>query len=168
MAPSCTLENGIKLEHPNPPSALRWWFQQLIPVLCHECRRVIRAEYFDDPAAPFLCNTCLEKLPWFEPQGRCPYCKLEIEPGSKTPCSHGVSRTWHLDRLRSAFVYRGILQDWVLSFKFGSRQSLSFLLGRLFALGMIGQGVEKDFTCMVPIPLHQNGSGPGDLTSPCC
>ena len=50
---------------------------------------------------------------------------------------------------------RGILQDWVLSFKFGSRQSLSFLLGRLFALGMIGQGVEKDFSCMVPIPLHQ-------------
>jgi len=60
MAPSCTLENGIKLEHPNPPSALRWWFQQLIPALCHECRRVIRAEHFDDPAAPFLCNTCLE------------------------------------------------------------------------------------------------------------
>ena len=155
MAPSCTLENGIKLEHPNPPSALRWSFQQLIPALCHECRRVIRAEHFDDPAAPFLCNTCLEKLPWFEPQGRCSYCGLEIEPESKTPCSHGVSRTWHLDRLHSAFVYRGILQDWVLSFKFGSRQSLSFLLGRLFALGMIGQGVEKDFSCMVPIPLHQ-------------
>ena len=68
MAPSFTLENGIKLEHPNPPSALRWWFQQLIPALCHECRRVIRAEHFDDPAAPFLCNTCLEKLPWFEPR----------------------------------------------------------------------------------------------------
>ena len=103
MAPSCTLKNGIKLEHPNPPSALRWWFQQLIPALCHECRRVIRAEHFDDPAAPFLCNSCLKKLPWFEPQSRCPYCGLEIEPGSKTPCSHGVSRTWHLDRLRSAF-----------------------------------------------------------------
>ena len=155
MAPSCTLENGIKLEHPNLPSALRWWFQQLIPALCHECRRVIRAELFDDPAAPFLCNTCLEKLLWFEAQGRCPYCGLEIELGSKTPCSHGVSRTWHLDRLCSAFVYRGILQDWVLSFKFGSRQSLSFLLGRLFALGMIGQGVAKDISCMVPIPLHQ-------------
>ena len=89
MAPSCSLDNGIKLEHPNPPSALRWWFQQLIPALCHECRRVIRAEHFDDPAAPFLCNTCLKKLPWFEPQGRCPYCGLEIEPGSKTLCSHG-------------------------------------------------------------------------------
>ncbi len=114
-----------------------------------------RAEHFDDPAAPFLCNICLKKMPWFEPQSRCPYCGLEIEPGSKTPCGHGVSRTWHLDRLRIAFVYRGILQDRVLSFKFGSRQSLSFLLGRLFALGMIGQGVEKDFSCMVPIPLHQ-------------
>ena len=79
MAPLCTLENGIKLKHPNPPSALRWWFQQLIPALCHECRRVIRAEHFDDPAAPFLCNTCLKKLPWFEPQGRGPYCGLEIE-----------------------------------------------------------------------------------------
>ncbi len=67
----------------------------------------------------------------------------------------GVSHTWHLDCLRSAFVYRGILHDWVLSFKFGSRQSLSFLLGRLFALWMIGQGMEKDFSCMVPIPLHQ-------------
>ena len=74
---------------------------------------------------------------------------------AKHHASHGVSRTWHLDRFHSAFVYRGILQDWVLSFKFGSRQSLSFLLGRLFALGMIGQGVEKDFSCMVPIPLHQ-------------
>ena len=66
----------------------------------------------------------------------------------------------HLDRLRSAFVYRGILQDWVLSFKFGSRQSLSFLLGRLFALGMIGQGVEKDFTCMVPIPSPKTAQVP--------
>ena len=28
-------------------------------------------------------------------------------------------------------------------------------LVQLFALGMIGQGVEKDFSCMVPIPLHQ-------------
>ncbi len=63
MAPSCTLENGTMLDHPNPPSALRWWFQQLIPTLCHECLRMIRAEHFDDPAAPFLCNTCLEKLP---------------------------------------------------------------------------------------------------------
>ncbi len=89
MAPSCTLENGIKLEHPNPPSALRWWFQQLIPALCHECRRVIRAEHFDDPAAPFLCNTCLEKLPWFEAQGRCPYCGLEIEPGRKHHAAMG-------------------------------------------------------------------------------
>ena len=62
MAPSCTLENGIKLEHPNPPSSLRWWFQQLIPALCHECRRVIRAELFDDPATPFFCNTCLKKM----------------------------------------------------------------------------------------------------------
>ena len=94
-------------------------------------------------------------MPWFEAQSRCPYCGLEIEPGSKTLYSHGVSRIWHLDRFRSSFVYRGILQDWILSFKFGSRQSLSFLLGRLFALGMIGQGVEKDFSCMVPIPLHQ-------------
>ena len=110
MAPSCTLENGIKLEHLNPPSALCWWFQQMIPALCHECRRVIRAEHFDDPAAPFLCNICLEKLPWFEPQGRCPYCGLEIEPGSKTPCSHGVSRTWHLDRLLLSIHKRGSLR----------------------------------------------------------
>ena len=94
----------------------------------------------------------------FEPQVAA-LIGVEIEPGSKHR-SHGVSRTWHLDRHSQCFCLPGDTPGLLLPL-FGSRHPLSFLLGRLFALGMIGQGMEKDFLRMVPIPLHQNGSGPG-------
>ena len=83
MAPSCTLENGIKLEHPNPPSAIRWWLKQLIPALCRECRRVIRAEHFDDPAAPFLCNTCLKKTAMVRASGSLPLLRAGNRTGQQ-------------------------------------------------------------------------------------
>ena len=154
MAPSCILENGIKLEHPNPPSGLRWWLQQMIPSVCHGCRKILGVKAFDDPAFPFLCTECLKQLPWFDPEGRCSRCGMEQETGMQKACGHGVSRQWHLDQLRCGFVYGGMLQDWILAFKFGGRQSLSFLLGRLFALSLMGQKTENDYDCMVPIPLH--------------
>ena len=52
------------------------------------------------------------------------------------------------------YSHQLMLQDWILTFKFGGRQSLSFLLGRFFALSMMGQKTENDYDCTGPIPFQ--------------
>ena len=95
MAPSCILENGIKLEHPNPPSVLRWWFQQLIPALCHECRRRTPPEA--SPHIGTLRDSCQLGRQWLAG------CR---PPSHHSPCSPRLALT------DSCHVWVGDLEVW--------------------------------------------------------
>ena len=142
--------------HPQPPSRIGQWLQQLLPPACHHCRALIPANAYAEGGAPFLCPECLDRLPWLAPAFSCQRCgHLTAEPKRRS-CPQCLGSNWSLHQTIADLRYEGIVREWVLRCKFGRQDWLGPLLGRLMALAQQQRPPLPSNAVLIPVPLHPN------------
>ena len=143
-------------QHPQPPSRIKQWLQQLLPPTCHDCRVLIPANAYAEAGTPFLCPECLRNLPWLVPAFSCQRCgNLTAEP-MRQGCPQCFDSNWSLHQTIADLRYEGIVREWVLRCKFGRQDWLGPLLGRLMVLAQQQRPPLPPNVVLIPVPLHPN------------
>ena len=140
-------------QHPQPPSRIKQWLQQLLPPTCHDCRVLIPANAYAEAGTPFLCPECLRRLPWLVPAFSCQRCgNLTAEP-MRQGCPQCFDSNWSLHQTIADLRYEGIVREWVLRCKFGRQDWLGPLLGRLMVLAQQQRPPLPPNVVLIPVPI---------------
>ncbi len=126
----------------------------LIPPKCWHCRQWL-PPHQAKAAYPFVCAPCLENLPWTDPAYSCAHCGQQTAESKRLYCPHCLENKFHFDQLWGGFQYEGILQQWIISFKFGKHEQMARMLGKLLALSLMRYQEFPEIDAIIPIPLHR-------------
>ena len=134
------------------------WKQRLIshlvPPVCWNCRQHISSNSEPQPLFPFLCRSCFKALPWMDRDHSCLRCGNLTAGTQRLGCPSCLNLSWSLDQTWSVFEYAEIIRDWILQLKFGKKEHLAPMLGRLIASNLNVSWLEQ-YDAIVPIPLHK-------------
>ena len=137
-------------------SHLQHLIWQLLPPACRKCNTLLSGKELKSIAAPFLCDLCLQSLPWTDQEHSCQQCANPTAETHRLRCPHCLEQDWFFNQIHSAFCYDADIRDWVHHLKFGSKEQLAPLLGRLCALSFQGKHSFLEADAVIPIPLHVN------------
>ncbi len=120
----------------------------LIPAWCIQCRAFINNRI--QSRSPFLCQTCFQNLPQFDPS-ICLKCGRSHDPKS-------CQTEWasHIQNFYSVFSYEDPVRAWISSLKYNR----NFFTGRMFQLFIrdwfdARQADLRNLDLVIPIPLHR-------------
>lgn len=130
--------------------SLRWF----IPPICWHCGQWLRQDERQQVAYPFVCPACLVELTWSNPEYSCAHCGHQTAEPQRIFCPHCIDNRFHFDQLWSGFHYEATIQQWLLQFKYGRKEHMALLLGRLLSLSL-EQYELPTVDGIIPIPLHR-------------
>lgn len=115
----------------------------LFPPRCVQCGRL---DYL-------VCPPCLALIEWVKP----PYClrcgrALSGPARNVERCETCATRPMHLDAVRAAMEFSGVVRQAVHAFKYEGQRQLAGVLGEWMAQAWPGTGLAADY--IVPVPLH--------------
>jgi len=122
----------------------------LFPADCLVC-----ADALERPLAGPLCTSCIAGFPRIEPP-YCPRCGIPyprgVAPGVCGPCRSPRRR---FRRARAALVYGDDVRRALHALKFGGRERVASVLGRVAALNLCGPHGLHGYAAVVPVPLSR-------------
>ena len=97
----------------------------------------------------WLCAECLVQMPRVEP----PFCsRCGNASATDGLCARCRATPWHIECIRSAFYFEGLLRDALHRFKYDGLTALAASMGGLMATYWTEHPVPADV--VVPVPLH--------------
>lgn len=117
----------------------RWFLDFLFPPRCVGCHRV----------GTWLCAECLDQIPRVEPPF-CSRCGGAVQ--SHGLCVRCRTSPLHINCMRSAVYFEGVLREAVHQLKYNGRTVLAEPLGELMAAHWLQRPMPADV--LVPVPLH--------------
>lgn len=113
----------------------------LYPPYCKACNGIlVKGE-------PILCTGCITDLPRsFD----------HLEPGNTL--FKKLSGRINVDHASAFFVFkkRGKIQKLMHAFKYKNHPEIGFMLGKVYAKELLGNGFENHWDIIVPVPLHSS------------
>jgi len=128
----------------------------LIPPVCWGCRQWLTKKNLYQPTYPFLCDPCFFNLPWSDTEYSCAHCGYPTADPYRLYCANCLENRFAFDQLWSGFEYEGIIQKWVIQFKFGKKVNMALMLGKLLSLSLKNYTKQPEFDVIIPIPLHSS------------
>jgi ComF family protein len=122
----------------------------LFPTLCLSCNKVL----LERSGHPF-CPDCYAGIR-FIAAPLCPVCGIPY-PAEESPdhvCGDCLLKKRHIGSARSLGIYESVLHDVIHAFKYGGNLTLGEQLGRLMAEHTYPSFRIRDYTLILPVPLH--------------
>lgn len=122
----------------------------LFPSLCLSCGRVL-----SERGKHSFCPDCHSKIR-FVREPICPSCGIPypVEEGPVHVCGECILRPPLIGAARSLGVYESVLHELIHAFKYGGNPTLGERLGRLMADHAYPGFHVRDYSLIVPVPLH--------------
>ncbi|MDH4121281.1 MAG: ComF family protein [Deltaproteobacteria bacterium] len=121
----------------------------LVPPVCQSCHDWLS----EGEGYPYLCQTCLDTLPWLDEKTLCPRCGQPPHQPSG-PASSPACGPAEVDQVFAVFGYQPPLDTWIHHLKYEHQDGCRRMLGYLAARSPAGQAAGAWARAMIPVPLH--------------
>lgn len=118
------------------------------PVSCVRCGKILP---YDDQFR--VCAGCLASLKPIEGL-YCAKCGKELPDGGEHCYSCRKKQKTHFESIRAACVYEGAVKELVHKFKYGGRDYLVRIMGKMVCDVLESQSYRQEIDYVVPVPMH--------------